>query len=67
MSDPPGSPESPSDHASASGRRCGRCRQESAADPHHVDGTIADWWLCERCRPALLRADRNPPDRAADS
>jgi hypothetical protein len=66
MSDPTGSTKPPCGQGTAPGRKCGRCRQTSAADPHHVDGTIADWWLCDRCRLVLL-GDRHAPDRAAGS
>lgn len=66
MSDPTGSTKPPCGQGTAPGRKCGRCRQIFAADPHHVDGTIADWWLCDPCRLVLL-GDRHAPDRAAGS
>lgn len=67
MSDPTGSTKSGCGQGTAPGRACGRCRQISAADPHHVDGTIADWWLCDPCRLALLGDDRAATDRTTGS
>lgn len=61
MSGQAGSTKPPSNEGVAVDRKCGRCRQRFAADPHQVDGTIADWWLCDQCRLVLFGGNRHAP------
>jgi hypothetical protein len=39
--------------------QCGRCRLFFAGDPGASTSAPAAWWLCPRCRVALLGSD--PP------
>lgn len=56
-----GSTNPPPSEGVVAERKCGRCRQRFAADPHRVDGTIADWWLCDPCHLVLFGEDRHAP------
>lgn len=57
MSETPGSPLPPSEPTDSHDRICGRCRKHFDADPTHVGGTIADWWLCDTCHSSLFGED----------
>ena len=35
-------------------RQCGRCRQTFPGDPTLHPVALPEWWLCPRCREALL-------------